>query len=84
MLGENVNWVRNVRAAGGDADLRHGRREAVQLVEVPAAAKPPILRRYLDVAPGARPHVPVDRRAPWQAFEQIAPRIPVFRITPRA
>ena len=83
MLGENVNWVRNVRAAGGDAELRHGRRESVRLVEVPTDEKPAILRRYLDVAPGARPHVPVDRRAPRQAFEQIAPRIPVFRITPR-
>ena len=84
MLGEDVNWVRNVRAAGGDAVLRHGRRESVRLVEVPAAAKPLILRRYLDVAPGARPHVPVDRRAAREAFEQIAPRIPVLQITPRA
>jgi hypothetical protein len=84
MLGENVNWVRNVRAAGGDAELRHGRRESVRLVDLPDDEKPAILRRYLDVAPGARPHVPVDRGAPRQAFEQIAPRIPVFRITPRA
>src|SRR6266542_322695 len=29
MLGQNVNWVRNVRAAGGRAVLRHGRREPV-------------------------------------------------------
>jgi deazaflavin-dependent oxidoreductase (nitroreductase family) len=83
MLGQDVNWVRNIRAAGGDAVLRHGRREAVRLVEVPADARPPILRRYLAVAPGARAHVPVDRRAPVQAFERIAPQIPVFRITAR-
>lgn len=83
MLGENVNWVRNVRAAGGDAVLRHGRRESVRLVEVPTGEKPAILRRYLEVAPGARPHIPVDPRAPRQAFEQIATEIPVFRITPR-
>jgi hypothetical protein len=81
MLGEDVNWVRNVRAADGAAVLRHGRREQVRLVEVPADARAPILRRYLEVAPGARPHVGVDRRAPRQAFEQIAPTIPVFRIT---
>ena len=81
MLGENVNWVRNVRAADGTAVLRHGRREPVRLVEVPADARPPILRRYLELAPGARPHVQVDRRAPRQAFEQLAPRIPVFRVT---
>jgi hypothetical protein len=83
MLGQNVNWVRNVRAAGGDAVLRHGRRETVRLTEEPDDVKPPILRRYLDAAPGARPHIPVDRHAPAQEFEQIAAQIPVFRITPR-
>ncbi len=83
MLGQDVNWVRNVRAADGSAVLRHGRREAVRLIEMPDDEKPAILRRYMDVAPGAHPHVPVDRRAPQQAFEQVAPRIPVFRITAR-
>ena len=34
MLGQNANWVRNVRAAGGDTTLRHGRREEVRLDEV--------------------------------------------------
>ncbi len=69
------------RAAGGAAVLRHGRREAVRLVDVPVESRPPILRRYLEVAPGGRPHIPVDRNAPRQAFERIAPAIPVFRIT---
>jgi deazaflavin-dependent oxidoreductase (nitroreductase family) len=80
MLGEDVNWVRNVRAAGGRAVLRHGRREAVRLEDVGPAARSPILRRYLACAPGARPHIPVDRHAPAEEFEQIAPQIPVFRI----
>ncbi len=31
MLGEEANWVRNVRAAGGNVVLHHGRREAVRL-----------------------------------------------------
>jgi F420H(2)-dependent quinone reductase len=84
MLGENVNWVRNVRAADGNAVLRHGRSEAIRLVEVPAEHRAPILRRYLEVAPGGRPHIPVDRRAPLKQFEEIAPTIPVFRITSRA
>jgi hypothetical protein len=81
MLGERTNWVRNVRQAGGRALLRHGRGEPVRLEEVDPAARPPILRRYLDCAPGARPHIPVDRHAPLEEFEQIAPEIPVFRIT---
>ncbi|MFG1673601.1 nitroreductase family deazaflavin-dependent oxidoreductase [Micromonospora sp. NPDC049282] len=80
MLGDRVNWVANVRAAGGRAVLRHGGREAVRLVEVDVADRPPILRRHLALAPGARPHVPVDRHAPLAAFARVAPDIPVFRI----
>jgi hypothetical protein len=81
MLGQDTNWVRNVRAAGGQAMLRHGRREAVRLEEVDASARAPILRRFLAIAPGARPHIPVDRRAPLAEFERIAAQYPVFRIT---
>jgi hypothetical protein len=81
MLGEGSGWPRNVRAAGGHAVLRHGRREAVRLEEVEPADRPPVIRRYLAVAPGARAHIPVDRDAPVEAFTPIAPRIPVFRIT---
>jgi hypothetical protein len=82
MIGEKSNWPRNVRAAGGRAVLRHGRREDVHLEEVPVEERPPVLRRYLAVAPGARPHIPVDRDAPAEYFEWIAPEYPVFRITP--
>lgn len=85
MLGEDVNWVRNVRAAGGRAVLWHGpRREVVHLDEVEASARAPILRRYLDRAPGARPHIPVNRHAPLQDFAAVAPQFPVFRISPGA
>ncbi|MFG2052785.1 nitroreductase/quinone reductase family protein [Micromonospora sp. NPDC048930] len=82
MLGERANWVANVRAAGGRAVLRHGWRESVRLVEVPVADRPPILRRHLALAPGARPHVPVDRHAPLADFARVAAALPVFRITP--
>jgi hypothetical protein len=51
----------------------------VDEVDVPGWA--PILRRYLSLAPGARPHFPVDRRAPLVEFDRIAARYPVFRIT---
>jgi hypothetical protein len=81
MLGEDSNWPRNVRAAGGHAVLRHGRREVVHLEEVDHAARPPIIRRYLALAPGARPHIPVDTDAPIEDYEQIAAEVPVFRIT---
>jgi deazaflavin-dependent oxidoreductase (nitroreductase family) len=84
MLGRDTNWVRNLRAVGGLAVLKHGRREPVRLVEVDAGDRAPILRRYLAVAPGARPHVPVDRDAPLEAFEEIAADYPVYRVEPRA
>jgi hypothetical protein len=61
--------------------LRHGHREVVRLEEVDPGARAPILRRYLAVAPGARAHMPVDRRAPLEEFERIAVQIPVFRVT---
>jgi hypothetical protein len=80
MLGEGVGWVANVRAAGGQAVLRHGRREPVLLEEVKPSERAPILRRYLEVAGGARAHFPVDRRAPLSEFEAIAPQYPVFRV----
>ena len=82
MLGEGTNWVRNVRASGGQAVLRHGGREPVILQEVDIDQRAPILRCYLQRAPGARAHVPVDSRAPVEAFEPIAAQYPVFRITP--
>jgi polyisoprenoid-binding protein YceI len=84
MLGEQCNWVQNVRAADGRATLRHRRAVACRLVEVPVSERAPVIKRYLQQVPGARPHIPVDRRAPVADFEAIAPRYPVFRVAPRA
>ncbi len=84
MLGERTGWVANVRAAAGQAVLRHGRREPVLLEEVEAGERAPILRRYLEVAGGARAHFPVDRRAPLTELAAIAPQYPVFRVRPVA
>ena len=72
-----------MRAADGRAVLRHGRREKVRLEEVAALDRAPILRRYLEVAAGARAHFPIDRRAPLSEFEAIAPHYPVFRVRSR-
>jgi F420H(2)-dependent quinone reductase len=80
MLGERSNWVQNVRAAGGQATLRHGRARRCLLIEVPVGERGPILRRYLDRVPGGRPHIPASRDAPLAAFDAIAPRYPVFRV----
>jgi hypothetical protein len=81
MLGERSNWAANVRAAEGHAVLRHGRSEAVRLDEVHPLDRAPILRRYVELAPGSRAHIPVDPRASPSEFERIAPRYPVFRVS---
>ncbi len=83
MLGENVQWVDNVRAAGGRAVLQSGHREEVMLEEVPAAQRAPILKEYLRRAPGGRPHMPVDKDAPLSDFEKIAADYPVFHVVER-
>ncbi len=80
MLGEEVNWVQNVRAAGGMARLRHGITEQVLLKEVEVRLRAPVLKAYLKLAPGARPHIPVSRDAPLSEFEKIAAQYPVFRL----
>ena len=58
LVGDNVQWVHNVRASGGRAVLRSGAREEIQLEEVPVDQRAPLLRASLQRAPGARPHGP--------------------------
>lgn len=83
MLGPGAGWVRDVAAAGGHAVLRRGgRRRAVVLEPVPADARVPVLRRYLAVAPGARPHLGVGPDAPDAALRRLAERLPVYRVLP--
>jgi len=83
MLGENADWVRNVRAANGEAVLSHGAARQVRLEEVPVSERAPILQAYLRRAPGARPHFDIDPEAPIEEFARVASRYPVFRLPPR-
>jgi deazaflavin-dependent oxidoreductase (nitroreductase family) len=83
MLGENVQWVHNVRAAGGQAVLRSGGVEEVHLEEVPVEQRALILKAYLLRAPGARPHMPVKTDAPLEEFHKVAADFPVFRVVSR-
>jgi deazaflavin-dependent oxidoreductase (nitroreductase family) len=80
MLGEKSGWVPNIRAAGGKAVLKHGRRREVDLVEVPVGERAPILKAYIQRAIGARPHFEQSPDDPVEAFESVAEHYPVFRI----
>lgn len=80
MLGENCNWVRNVRAAHGRVVLRRRSARTCQLVEVPQNERAVILRRYVDKVPGGRPHIPVDKGAPLADFAAVAASYPVFEV----
>lgn len=80
MLGNDASWVKNVRAADGRAILRNRVRESVFLEELPAAERPSFLKAYLRRAPGARPHIPVNKDADLADFARIAPAFPVFRV----
>ncbi|MCL4488196.1 MAG: nitroreductase/quinone reductase family protein [Chloroflexi bacterium] len=80
MLGANAQWVKNVHAAGGRARLRHGRTEQVRLEELAVEKRAPVLKAYLQRAPGARPHIPVDKDAPLAEFQAVAGEFPVFRV----
>jgi hypothetical protein len=84
MLGEASDWVQNVRAAGGEATIRHGGRRNVSLTDVAAAERAPVLKAYLKRAFGARPHFPIGPDAPLSAFEAIAADYPVFRVASRS
>lgn len=79
MLGD-CNWVKNVRATGGRATLRRARSRPVRLVEVPPQGRAPILRRYVQMVPGGRPHIPVNRGAPVADFAAVAADYPVFLV----
>jgi hypothetical protein len=83
MLGENADWVRNVRASGGEAVLCHGVIEQVRLEEISPSERAPILKAYLHRAPGARPHFDIAPDAPLEQFARVASRYPVFRVRPR-
>ena len=79
-LGTKAAWVHNVKATSGRAVLRHGRTEHVRLEEFAIDRRAPILKAYLKRAPGARPHIPVDKDASLDEFAAIASEIPVFRV----
>ena len=81
-----TEWVRNVRAAEGAAELRLGHRvEPVTLVEVPVAERVPVIRAYLDAWywEVGRFVEGLDRSSTEARILAVAPGMPVFRVDPR-
>lgn len=82
MLGENVDWVRNVRAASNRAVLRSGKPQRIRLEEVPVAERGPLLKAYYGRATGARWHFSLSEQSSVEEFQAVAAGYPVFRIVP--
>jgi len=82
MLGNESDWVLNLRAADGSAFIRSGNRSAVRLREVMPGERAPILKAWSQIATSGRQHLPVPPDAPVDAFAAIASDYPVFRIDP--
>ena len=81
MLGERSAWVHNVRAAGGEAVIRHGRKRSVRLEEIPPSERPPVLKAYCARARSGRRHfVPLTPQSSIGEFAAVADQYPVFRI----
>ncbi len=80
-----VNWVRNLRAAG-EATLTRGRRtEAIRVTELPTAEAARFLKQVVSTAPGfIRGYFDVTPDSSLEEFEREAPRHPVFLIQPLA
>jgi deazaflavin-dependent oxidoreductase (nitroreductase family) len=79
----NSNWVRNARAAGEVVLVRALRRRHYTVRELPAEARPPILKAYLDrFATEVQRFFPIPKGSAVEAFADLAPRYPVFELQP--
>ena len=76
-----VEWVRNLRAAGAGTIRRGRRTEAVQVTELTAAEAAPVIKAVVSMAPGMlRRFYAVAPDAPLDAFERAAADHPTFRL----
>jgi len=77
----NTEWVRNVKAAGGQVVLKRRKSEQVRLQEVPVEQRAPIIEAYLKkTARVTKREFGIEPDAPSDEFQRIAPDHPVFRI----
>ncbi len=78
----DVNWVRNLRAAGQGTLTRGRRTEAFSAVELTPAETARVLQAHLSSFPSlVRDYFDVTPESSLEAFEREAPRHPMVRIT---
>jgi len=76
-----VNWVRNLRAAGGGRLTRGRSSQAITAVELSPRDAAPILKFALGAGPSfLRSYYDVTPSSPLEDFEREAPRHPVFQL----
>jgi deazaflavin-dependent oxidoreductase (nitroreductase family) len=76
-----VNWVRNLRAAGEATLTSGGFTEPVSAIELSAEQAAPVLKEVLVSAPGfVRSYFSITPDAPLPDFVREAPCHPVFRL----
>src|SRR6266481_1966888 len=79
----NANWVRNARAAGEVVLVRAMRRRRYAVRELPPGMRPPVLKAYLDrYASEVQRFFPIPKGSSVEAFNDLAPRYPVFELQP--
>ena len=78
-----TQWVRNLRAAGGEGELRRGRHvRNFRATEVPDSEKVPLLRLYMDKwSWEVKGFLGIDADAPDDELRRIAPDRPAFVLT---
>ena len=77
------NWVRNTRNAGEIVLARAMRRHRYLARELSPSMRPAVLKAYLDrFASEVQRFFPVPKGSPVEAFEDLAPRYPVFELQP--
>jgi deazaflavin-dependent oxidoreductase (nitroreductase family) len=79
----NTEWVRNVKAAGGEAVIKHRKTQRVRLEEIPVEQRAPIIKAYnKKLGAVTRREFGIDGDASLEEHAKIADRHPVFRIVP--
>ena len=77
-----VSWVHNARAAGRVSLARRRDIRDYAIREVSPEEAGPVLKRYVRIAPSARPYFQATKDSPVEDFAAEADRHPVFELIP--